>query len=275
MSSPTLAPNGRNEVSRTLAYEVAHAPAAVKRAAQALAWQGSEFLVGIADVESLVATLATVGDLDGVVRIGSVRQPRIELLRALYSSDARVLVERVALLPTPWAWRHVGDGAVTGIAIRSRAYWDIHEFVARRGLACRLLPDAATSAELLTAGLEVGSVVADVDEAIEGDSLVDPAELSAVVCCGLLKREIHPESDYFWLALTAQRERPGVLSVALSALAEIGVNLDFLHSDDLGDQRHAFYLGFSGGIDDLRHIVAALTDLGFDSRVLAGFVEPG
>lgn len=258
---------------RTLAYEAIHSPRAVQRGARALGWSGSEFFVSMPDLDTLVSTMDTVPDLDGAIRIGAVKRPRTDLLRALYDSRGTTMVTRVTQIPSPWVWRRTGDGAVTGIVVRQHAYWDVHEFLTGQGLAVRVAPSSATTEELLLAAAEIGSVLVDVEEPLEGELLAEPVELGSTVTIGLLERSMPAQATYFWLALRPEQERPGVLADALTRLAEVGIDLDFLRSDDLDDGRHCFYLGFRGTVEGVDRLGSLLAEIGMRVRVLGAFPE--
>lgn len=268
-----MAPMTVSTAPRTLAYEAIHSPKAVQRGATALGWQGTEFLVSMPDLDSLISTMDTVPDLDGAVRIGAIKRPRTELLRALYDSRGTTMVTRVATIPSPWVWRRTNDGVVTGIVVRQHAFWDVHEFVNGQGLAVRVVPSSATTDEVLLAAREIGSVVVDVDEPVPGELLGDREELGATISIGLLERRVSADATYFWLSLLPQRERPGVLADALTRLAEVGIDLDFLHSDDLDEGRHCFYVGFRSTPEGVTRLQGVLEDIGMRVRVLGAFAE--
>lgn len=258
---------------RTLAYEAIHSPRAVQRGAQALEWSGTEFLVSMPDLDSLISTMDTVADLDGAVRIGTVKRPRTELLRALYDSRGTTMVTRVASIPSPWVWRRTNEGVVTGIVVRQHAFWDVHEFLTRQGLAVRVVPSSATTEDVLLAAREIGSVVVDVDEPVAGELLADRHELGSTIPIGLLERQVCADATYFWLALRPEQERPGVLADALTRLAEAGIDLDFLHSDDLDEGRHCFYIGFRSAPDGVARLQGVLESIGMEVKVLGAFRE--
>lgn len=258
---------------RTLAYEAIHSPRAVRRGARALDWHGEEFLVSMPDLETLVSTMDTVPDLDGAIRIGAVKRPRTDLLRALYDARGTIMVTRVATFPAPWAWRRTTDGAVTGIVVRQHTYWDVHEFVTGEGLGVRVVPSDATTEEVLLAAREVGSVIVDVDEPVEGELLADGDELGTAVAIGLLEREVEPDASYFWLSMRPEQERPGVLADALTTLAGDGIDLDFLHSDDLSGGRHCFYIGFRSDPSGVARLQQTLGSSGMRVKVLGAFRE--
>lgn len=258
---------------RTLAYEAIHSPRAVQRGARALEWRGTEFMVSMPDLDTLISTMDSVPDLDGAVRIGAIKRPRTELLRALYDSRGTTMVTRVASIPSPWIWRRTNDGVVTGIVVRQHAFWDVHEFTTGQGLAVRVVPSTATTEEVLLAGREIGSVVVDVDEPVTGEVLAGPEDLGSTVTVGLLERSVSPDVTYFWLALRPAQERPGVLADALTRLAQVGIDLDFLHSDDLPDGRHCFYVGFRSTPDGVASLQEVLEGIGMRVMVLGAFRE--
>lgn len=262
---------------RTLAYEAIHSPRAVRRGARALAWHGTEFLVSMPDLDTLVSTMDTVPDLDGAIRIGAVKRPRTDLLRALYDARGTTMVTRVATFPSPWVWRRTTDGTVTGIVVRQHTYWDVHEFVTGEGLGVRVVPSSATTEEVLLAAREVGSVIVDVDEQVDeqvaGEVLADGDELGSSVAIGLLERQVEEDAGYFWLSMRPQRERPGVLADALTTLAQAGIDLDFLHSDDLDEGQHCFYVGFGSDPHGVTRLQSTLEASGMRVKVLGAFHE--
>lgn len=258
---------------RALAYEIGHPPARIERVAESLGWQGSEFLVPIDELGDVISTMNAASDLDAAVRIGDVRRPRLALLRALYGSRRHLLVTQVTPVEAPWDWRRVGSRAVQGVVMRQHTYWDTHEAFSARGLACRVVADTASTEELVAAARDAGSVVVDTAEEYDGEALARPEELCPAVTFGLLERAERPAPTYFWLTLTAHEEQPGLLVGALSTLAAAGVDLDFLHSDDLNGGRHCFHLGFRGERSSVEGTMAELRDQGFEWRLLGSFHE--
>lgn len=248
----------------------------VTRVRAALGWEGSDFVVGLQGYEELMATLEAALDLEGILRIGDEASPPVRLLRALNASATGLRVTRVACLAAPWRWTRVGDGPseITGVALRQQTYSDVVGALGRAGVTFRVLPNDTSTDELLAVARPLGSAVVDVDEVADHDLVVRGFLDDAVrLTYGLVSRETPVAVECVWLSMAAEREAAGTLMVALQQFSDLGTNLDFLHSDPLGPDRHDFYVGFHS--DDARvvELQARLTDVGFHSRVLASFAR--
>lgn len=283
MSTPTLP----LAVARSLAHPATDPPTLVARVREALGWQGSDFLVGLAGYDELMATLDVASDLEAIVRIGDPTSPPLRLLRALNAADPAVRLVRVTAVPAPWRWTRLGGGAgdAEGVALRQQTYSDVVAAMGRAGVAFRVLPDDTTTEELLAIGAELGSAVVDVDELRPEDLLiVGFLELQPDLTYGLLSRDhavsvAAGERAQVWLSMSAAQESAGTLMTALERISALGIDLDFLHSDPVpqaggagGDTaRHHFHLGFRSDLAVLPQLQADLAAVGFASRVLATF----
>ncbi|MDO9457954.1 hypothetical protein [Nocardioides sp.] len=262
-------------LTRSLAHPSTDPPTLVARAQAALGWSGSDFLVGLQGYDELMATLDVAHDVEGLVRIGDPTSPPLRLLSALNGLDPEIRLARVATVPSPWRWTRLGGGAgdAQAVALRQQAYSDVVGAMGRAGVAFRVVPDDTTTEDLLAAGQEAGSAVVDVDE-LRGDDvlIVGFLEQQPALSYGLLARgAAGAPVDAAWVSMTPQRESAGTLMVALQRFADLGIDLDFLHSDPHGPGLHDFHVGFrsdAGRVDDLQ---VALTEVGFSSRVLAAF----
>ncbi|QCW49830.1 hypothetical protein FE634_04315 [Nocardioides dongxiaopingii] len=260
----------------SLAHPSVDPPTLIDRTRQALGWSGSEFLVGLRGYDELMETLEVASDVEGLARIGDPTSPPVRLLRALNASGAGLSVGRVATLDAPWRWARIGEGTaeITGVALRQQAYADVVGALGRAGVSFRVLPDDTTTEALLDLGRTLGSAVLDVDE-VPADAVLVPGYLDdqPPLTYGLLTRRAPElaEDVVVWLSMQPERESAGTLMAALQRFSDLGLNLDFLHSDPLGPDVHSFYLGFRtdpARVDDLQ---ASLREGGFTSRVLAAF----
>lgn len=275
-------------VTRSLAHPSTDPPTLVARVRAALGWHGSDFLVGLQGYEELMATVDVAHDVEALVRVGDPTSPPLRLLRALHALEPDLRLTRIASVPSPWRWTRLGGGAgdAQAVALRQQTYSDVVGAMGRAGVAFRVVPDDTTTEELLAAGQEAGSAVVDVDE-LRGDDIliVGFLEQQPPLAYGLLSRvdpDAAPEvdagtgthaapADAAWLTMTPERESAGTLMVALQQFSDLGVDLDFLHSDPHGASLHDFHVGFRAGADRLPDLQAALSGVGFSSRVLAAF----
>lgn len=262
-------------LTRSLAHPSTDPPSLVARVRAALGWNGSDFLVGLQGYDELMATLDVAHDVEGLVRIGDPTSPPLRLLRALNALDPALRLTQVATVPSPWRWTRLGGGVgdAQAVALRQQAYSDVVEAMGRAGVAFRVVPDDTTTEDLLAAGQEAGSAVVDVDELRPDDVLiVGFLEQQPPLSYGLLSRSPGAEpAQAAWLCTAPERESAGTLMVALEQVSNLGIDLDFLHSDPQGPGRHDFHVGFRAGADRLGELQAALADVGFRSRVLAAF----
>lgn len=274
MSTTTTVPT-----VRSLAHPSTDPPTLVSRARRALGWEGSDFLVGLQGYDELMATLEVATDLEGLVRVGDPISPPIRLLRAVDCS-AGLRLGRVATLPAPWRWARVGEGGgeIAGVALRQQTYSDVVGALGRAGVTFRVVPDETTTEALLETARPLGSAVLDVDEVPDEAPLVTGfLEDTGALTYGLLTRDQPDESgpvdpvDVVWLSMAAEQEAAGTLMVALERFSALGLNLDFLHSDPQGPDRHRFYVGFRSGLDLVADLQSELVQVGFSSRVLAAF----
>jgi hypothetical protein len=270
-------------ITRSLAHASTDPPTLVARVRTALGWSGSDFLVGLEGYDELMATLDVAHDVEGLVRIGDPTSPPLRLLRAINSLDPDLRLTRVATVASPWRWTRLGGGAgdAQAVALRQQTYSDVVGAIGRAGVGFRVVPDDTTTEDLLAAGQEAGSAVVDVDE-LRGDDIliVGFLEHQPPISYGLLSRPgAEPPAsgsvDAAWLTMTPERESAGTLMVALQQFSDLGVDLDFLHSDPQGSGLHDFHVGFRAGADRLADLQAALTGVGFSSRVLAAFALTG
>ncbi|GAA5147075.1 hypothetical protein GCM10023340_18930 [Nocardioides marinquilinus] len=274
---------------RSLAHPGVDPPSLVDRARAALGWQGSDFLVGLQGYDELMATLAVAADVEGLVRVPDPASPPVRLLRALAapaSAAVGLRVSRVAAVPAPWRWTRVGGGSaeIAGVALRQQTYADVVETMGRAGVSFRVVPDRATTDELVALGRDLGSAVLDAGE-VDDETLVVPGWLDELgpVGYGLISRDgglgtSETTDDMVWLSLRARQETAGTLVVALEQVAAMGIDLDFLHSDphaaSAHSGRHDFYVGFVAPGARVHALREALTGVGFSSRVLAAFAPP-
>lgn len=272
-------------ITRSLAHASTDPPSLVARVRTALGWSGSDFLVGLEGYDELMATLDVAHDVEGLVRIGDPTSPPLRLLRAINALDPEIRLTRVATVLSPWRWTRLGGGAgdAQAVALRQQTYSDVVGAMGRAGVAFRVVPDDTSTEDLLTAGLAAGSAVVDVDE-LRGDDIliVGFLEQQPPISYGLLARagELAPDHvvDAAWLTMTPERESAGTLMVALQQFSDLGVDLDFLHSDPQGGPTgglHDFHVGFRAGANRLADLQAALAGVGFTSRVLAAFALDG
>lgn len=265
-------------ITRSLAHPSTDPPTLVARAQVALGWSGSDFLVGLQGYDELMATLDVATDIEGLVRIGDPSSPPLRLLRALSRLDPDLRLTRIASVPSPWRWTRLGGGLgdAQAVALRQQAYSDVVEAMATAGVAFRVVPDDTSTDDLLAAGLVAGSAIVDVDE-LRGDDIliVGFLEQQPALTYGLLSRGAGSDSEATaaWLTITPERESAGTLMVALEKFSELGVDLDFLHSDpqSVRPGHHDFHVGFRAGAERLDELQAALAGVGFSSRVLAAF----
>lgn len=264
-------------LTRSLAHPSTDPPSLVARVRTALGWNGSDFLVGLQGYDELMATLDVAHDVEGVVRVGDPTSPPLRLLRALNALDPALRLTQVATVPPPWRWTRLGGGAgdAQAVALRQQTYSDVVGALGRAGVAFRVVPDETSTEELLAAGQEAGSAVVDVDELQrDGDwtLVVGFVEQLPPLTYGLLSRSPGAEpAQAAWLSMAPERESTGTLMVALEQVSNLGIDLDFLHSDPQGPGRHDFHVGFRAGADRLGELQGALGDVGFSSRVLAAF----
>lgn len=266
-------------LTRSLAHPSTDPPSLVARVRVALGWSGSDFLVGLEGYDELMATVDVAHDVEAVVRIGDPTSPPLRLLRALNALEPGLRLTRVATLPSPWRWTRLGGGTddAQAVALRQQTYSDVVGAMGRAGVAFRVVPDDTTTEDLLAAGQEAGSAVVDVDELRPDDILiVGYLEQQPALTYGLLARA--PEAgapadpiDAAWISMRPEREAAGTLMVALGQFSELGIDLDFLHSDPQGPGRHDFHVGFRADGGRLGELQTALGGVGFSSRVLAAF----
>ncbi|MEO9323084.1 hypothetical protein ABFT23_06305 [Nocardioides sp. C4-1] len=268
-------------LTRSLAHPSTDPPTLVARVREALGWSGSDFLVGLEGYDELMATIDVAHDVEALVRIGDPTSPPLRLLRGLNSLAPELRLSSVTSLPSPWRWTRLGGSTADaqGVALRQQTYSDVLEAMRRAGVGFRVLPDDATTDELLAAGEEVGSAVVDVDELRPDDVLiVGFLEQLRPLTFGLLTRAPleHAAVDAAWLSMRPERETAGTLMVALEQVSALGIDLDFLHSDPLGAGHHDFHIGFRADAARVTALQEALSAVGFGSRVLAAFeqVEP-
>ena len=266
-------------MTRSLAHPSTDPPTLVARVRAALGWSGSDFLVGLQGYDELMSTLDVAHDLEGLVRVGDPTSPPLRLLHALNALDPEIRLSTVVTLPSPWRWTRLGGGAgdAQAVALRQQSYLDVVGAMGRAGVAFRVVPDDASTDELLAAGQEAGSAVVDVDELRPDDVLiVGFLEQQPPLSYGLLARGAATDQavEAAWLSMTPERETTGTLMVALERFSALGVDLDFLHSDPHGPGLHDFHVGFRAGADRLADLQAALSEVGFSSRVLAAFAPP-
>jgi hypothetical protein len=263
-------------LTRSLAHPSTDPPSLVARVRAALDWHGSDFLVGLQGYPELMATLDVAHDVEGLVRIGDPTSPPIRLLRALNVLDPALRLTRVVQVDSPWRWTRLGGGTgdAQAVALRQQTYSDVVEAMGRAGVAFRVVPDDTSTDELFAVGQELGSAIVDVDE-LRGDDILILGflEQQPALSYGLLARSsVAGESiTAAWLSMTPAQESAGTLMVALQQFSDLGVDLDFLHSDPQGPGRHDFHVGFRSGADRLADLTDALAAVGFRSRVLAAF----
>ena len=276
---------------RSLAHPSTDPPTLVTRARAALAWEGSDFLVGLQGYDELMDTLEVAADLDALVRVGDPTSPPLRLLRAINASVTGLRVTRTTTLASPWRWVRVGEGAaeLAGVALRQQAYADVVGALGRAGLTFRVLADDTPVEEVLAVGRALGSAVVDVDEvaaAPDAEPVRGYLDDQEPVTYGLVSREVRAGADpgeagagdagdVVWLSMRAPRESAGTLMQALEQFSALGLNLDFLHSDPREPDQHDFYLGFRSSAADVATLQGALADVHFTSRVLASFALPG
>lgn len=267
-------------IERSLAHPSTDPAPLVLRARDALGWEGSDFLVGLDGYDELIATLDVAADLEGMVRIGDPTSPPLALLRALAAAHPDVRLTRVATVPSPWRWTRLGGGSgdAEAVALRQQTYSDVVGAMGRAGVAFRVLPDHTTREELYAVGRELGSAVVDVDELAPDDILITGfLDQQPGVTYGLLARRFDAGADpsVVWLTLSVGHEASGTLVKALERFRDLGVDLDFLHSDPLAPGRHVFYVGFRADPTRVPEVQEALAVVGFGSRVLATFPLAG
>lgn len=281
--------NPMAQLVRSLAHPSTDPPTLVARARTALGWEGSDFLVSLQGYDELMATLEVAVDLDALVRIGDPTSPPLRLLRAINASTSGLRVTRMASLASPWRWVRVGESTseLAGVALRQQAYADVVGALGRAGLTFRVLADDTPVEEVLAVGRALGSAVVDVDEvaaAPDAEPVRGYLDDQEPLTYGLVSREgEHPPVadtgadagvDVVWLSMRAPRESAGTLMAALEQFSELGLNLDFLHSDPREPEHHDFFLGFRSGADALTALQEALAGVHFTSRVLASFAVP-
>ncbi|WP_139984241.1 hypothetical protein [Nocardioides litoris] len=265
-------------LTRSLAHPSTDPPTLVARVREALGWSGSDFLIGLQGYPELMATLDVAHDVEGLVRVGDPTSPPLRLLRGLNALDPGLRLTRVTSVPSPWRWTRLGGGAgdAQAVALRQQAYSDVVAVMGRAGVGFSVMPDDTSTEDLLAAGLELGSAIVDVDELSGTDVLiVGFLEDLPPLHYGLLARgsAVPEEVGAAWLTIRPDREQAGTLMVALERFSDLGVDLDFLHSDPQGPGggTHDFHVGFRAGADRLEDLQAALAGVGFGSRVLAAF----
>ncbi len=261
-------------ITRSLAHPGTDPPTLVDRARAALGWSGSDFLVGLEGYDELMATLEVASDVEGLARVGDPTSPPLRLLRALNASTAGLTVSRVATVPSPWRWTRVGESTaeIAGVALRQQTYADVVGALGRAGVTFRVLPDDTSTDALLDVGSGLGSAVVDVDE-VPDEALLVPGYLDDLgpLAYGLVTRAAGDAVDVVWLSMTPEREAAGTLMVALGQFSDLGLNLDFLHSDPLGPGLHDFHVGFRADAPRVADLQEGLRTVGFTSRVLAAF----
>ncbi len=261
-------------VQHSLAHASIDPLSLVVRAQGALGWSGSDFVVGLRGRAELMETLDAAHDLDGLIRVGDPTSPPLRLLRALNASATGLRVTRVAAVPAPWRWARTVEGGteITGVALRQQAYSDVVSAIGGAGVTFRVLPDHTTSADLLATAAELGSAILDVDE-VPDPALVVRGFLDDApdLAYGLVSRETPTPVDAAWLSMTPARESAGTLMTALQQVSDLGIDLDFLHSDPVGEGRHDFYVGFRADAEALAALQERLAEVHFASRVLAAY----
>ncbi len=265
-------------VQASLAHASTDPPSLVSRARAALGWAGSDFLVGLRGYPELMATLEAAHDLEGLVRVGDPSSPPVRLLRALNASATGLRVVRVADVPSPWRWTRTGpgDAELTGCALRQQTYSDVVAALGTAGVTFRVLPDATSTDELYDLAGALGSAVVDVDELRDPERVVDGhlADLPPL-SYGLVSRAEPLQVDGVWLSMAADHEASGTLMMALQQVADLGIDLQFLHSDPHHDAdgagRHDFYVGFRTDAGRVAELQERLRSVSFTSRVLAAF----
>lgn len=262
---------------QSLAHASSDPLSLVRRAQAALAWSGSNFLVGLRGYAELMETLDAAHDLDALLRVGDPASPPVRLLRALNGSATGLRVTRVAHVPSPWRWTRLVEGAaeITGVALRQQAYSDVVAALGPAGVTFRVLPDDTPTDALLAIASELGSAVVDVEE-LPDPALVVPGYLddAEALSYGLVSRERPSAVDVVWLSMAADHEAAGTLMSALQQVSDLGIDLDFLHSDPLSPGHHDFYIGFRADAARLAALQQRLAAVHFSSRVLASFSEP-
>lgn len=265
-------------VEPSLAHPSTDPPSLVARALAALGWSGSDFLVGLRGYAELMATLEAAHDLEGLVRVGDPASPPVRLLRALNASATGLRVVRAATVPSPWRWTRTGtgDAELTGCALRQQTYSDVVAALGSAGVTFRVLPDTTTTDELYDLAGTLGSAVVDVDELRDPERVVT-GHLDALppLAYGLVSRAEPEVVDAVWLSMAAAHEAAGTLMVALQQVADLGIDLQFLHSDPHhdahGEGRHDFYVGFRADAGRVAELQERLRAVAFTSRVLAAF----
>ncbi len=265
-------------IEPSLAHASTDPPSLVVRARAALGWSGSDFLVGLRGYRELMATLEAAHDLEGLVRVGDPTSPPVRLLRALNASATGLRVVRVATVPSPWRWTRTGpgDAELTGCALRQQTYSDVVTALGSAGVTFRVLPDTTRTDELYDLAGTLGSAVVDVDELRDAERVV-PGHLDDLppLAYGLVTRAEPERVDGVWLSMAADHEASGTLVVALQQVADLGIDLQFLHSDPHHDAdgagRHDFYIGFRADPGQVAELQERLRSVAFTSRVVAAF----
>ncbi|MBF4162389.1 hypothetical protein [Nocardioides acrostichi] len=262
-------------LARTLAYDAQDPHPLVARVARELGYADRVgTVVGLSSAREVLLTAGTAHDVDGLVRVGDVHQPRRRLLRALMDAPSALSVVAAVTVPWPWVWCTPEGFDAGPVRVRKTAYGDLAGYFTAEGIDCELVSDYLTATEML-AGLGERSVVLDADEVPAGLTRTrGVGDQAHPLSYGLISRLPAAEPDYCWLGLQPDADRPGSLNASLARLAAREVDLDFLFSDSVADRAHRFFLGFRADADTAAAVVADLRAEGSEVRVLGSFTLP-
>lgn len=260
---------------KTLAHASQDAEVFVRRAAEGLHWQGAEFILPLAGVEQLVQTIDATSDVDGVVRVGDPASPDPALLATLYGARSALLVSGVAEIHTDWVLVRdaKSGGEVRSVVVREQAYLDLKENLSGDGISCEVVPNQTTAKGMLAQAGPANAALVDVDELHHFPDLPVTSYIKQMPTnVGLISRDITPDPEHYWLALTPEVERPGTLARALEVIAHFNVDLSFLHSDQVSRFQHTFYLGYMQPDSHLtERVEESLVADGFKVTLLGAF----
>lgn len=246
--------------------------------------EGNDGVEDVLDLGAMSATLATVARIEGmlgVMHIGHPAQPDHDLERALLASAPSVRVTAAVAVPSQWVWVSRAAEASGQVVVDEAAMRDCRHALRSMGAAPHLVPARTGLAERVAMAGETGSLVVErplVPEAFHELPGSERLGARAPLWYGLVESVSVP-ADFdvpaqVWLAFGPREDHRGSLQRSLELIADAGINLQHLRSQQSADGPHAFFAAFRCPSSTvLRGLRADLGRDGIAHRVLA--VLPG
>jgi hypothetical protein len=249
-------------------------------AARAGGWHDEPLpLLNLGTLDAALHSVAYLGGLEAVVRLGQPHQPDPLLEQALLAAPPGVAVTGAQAVDTEWTWVSRST-QVSSLLVDNVAYQDCRAALEAVGVPFRVIPVETTVAERVALCSGDGSLLIEAELAPEGWHRVPVAvEWNHRIWFG---RCTQPDDEVavglpkiLWVAFAPVEDRRGSLVGILELLGSLGFDLVHLRSFELRPAYHIFFAAFvCDSVDALTSLRKAFTDNGIRFRILAALDQP-